>query len=89
MPRLKILDPKTLPTDIEYWFLIAADTVTANSGAEVAIATMVNPITKSDIPNFLANLEAESTTNVAPPHNPTTAAKRMKESSMMFCLSEY
>ena len=69
-PRLKMLDPTILPTEIADWPLKAAETVTANSGAEVAIATTVNPITKSESPNFLAILEAASTTQVAPPQRP-------------------
>ena len=62
-----MLDPITLPTEMAGWSLNAADTVTANSGADVAIATTVRPITKSESPNFLASFEAESTTQEAPP----------------------
>ena len=66
------MEPRTLPTEIECWSLNAADIVTANSGAEVAIATIVKPITKSDKPNFRAIFEAESTTQLAPPQSPKT-----------------
>jgi len=38
-----------------------AITEEANSGREVPIATTVKPITNSDTPNILANLEAETT----------------------------
>ena len=67
IPRLKMFDPITFPTEIAGWSLKAAETVTANSGADVAIATTVRPITKSESPNFLAIFDAESTTQDAPP----------------------
>ena len=70
IPRLNIFEPSTFPTDIESWPLKAAEIVTANSGAEVAMATIVKPITKSERPNFLAIFEADSTIQEAPPHNP-------------------
>jgi hypothetical protein len=71
-PKLKILDPTTLPTEIEDCPLNEAETLTANSGAEVAIATTVKPITSSESPNLLAMFEADSTTQIAPIHKPTT-----------------
>lgn len=70
IPRLKILDPSTFPTDIACWSLKAADIETANSGADVAMATIVSPITRSERPNLRAIFEAETTTQVAPPQSP-------------------
>ena len=70
IPRLKIFEPTTLPTDIAASPDKAAETVTANSGADVANATTVNPITNSDKPNFFAILDAETTILTAPPHKP-------------------
>jgi len=64
------LEPTIFPTEIADCPRKAADTVTANSGADVAIATMVKPITKSESPNLRAILEAASTTHVAPPQSP-------------------
>ena len=80
IPRLKMLLPTTLPTEIEGWFFNAAETVTANSGAEVAIATTVNPITRSDKPNFFAIREAESTIQEAPNHKPMIVTVIIKKS---------
>ena len=78
-PKLKILDPTTLPTEIDDCPRKAAETVTANSGAEVAIATTVKPITSSDSPNRLAMLEADSTTQIAPTHKPATDTSIINE----------
>ena len=50
-PKLKILEPTTLPIDISVWPVSAALMVTANSGADVPKATTVNPITQSEIFN--------------------------------------
>ena len=44
----------------------AAVILTAASGAEVPIATIVNPITNCGIPNFAAILAAPSTNQSAP-----------------------
>ena len=51
---LKILDPTILPTDIELCFLKAAKADVASSGSEVPKATILIPITTSDIPKNLA-----------------------------------
>lgn len=83
IPKLNILDPRTLPTDIACWSRIAAEIVTANSGADVAIATIVKPITRSDIPNFRAIFEAESTTQTAPPQSPATESDNINRSSII------
>ena len=65
-PKLKILDPMTLPIDISVWPVIAARIVTANSGAEVPNATTVSPITRSEILNEWAISDAASTSQSAP-----------------------
>ena len=67
-PRLKMLDPTTLPTEISPCPCNEAESVTANSGAEVPKATTVRPITISDMPNCLPMREADSTTQSAPFH---------------------
>ena len=78
MPKLKMFDPITFPTEIACWSLNAAEIVTANSGEDVAIATIVNPITKSDKPNCLAIFEAESTTHEAPNQRPKIVTAKIK-----------
>lgn len=77
IPRLNIFEPITFPTEIECLSWSAADIVTANSGAEVAIATIVNPITRSESPNLFAIFEDESTIHEAPPQRPTTENPRI------------
>jgi hypothetical protein len=67
-PRLKIFEPTTFPIEILDFPAIAALIVTANSGAEVPIATTVKPITRSETPKFRANREADSTRKSAPFH---------------------
>ena len=52
----------------------------------MAIATIVNPITKSDKPNLLAIFEAESTIHEAPPHNPTMEKIRINMLNMIIHL---
>ena len=47
---LKMFDPTTLPTAISVWRRKAAMTLVASSGSEVPTATMVSPITASEIP---------------------------------------
>ena len=56
-----------MPTEIVSFPAKAADIETANSGAEVPIATTVRPTTNSERPNFFAIREADSTTQTAPP----------------------
>ena len=68
-PRLKILEPITLPIDISVCPVSAALIVTANSGAEVPNATTVSPTTKSDIFKLCAISAAESTSQSAPFHS--------------------
>ncbi len=65
-PRLKILEPTTLLTEISAFPAKTALIVTANSGAEVPKATMVRPITKSEIPREYAMCEADVTTQSEP-----------------------
>ena len=72
IPRLNILDPTTLPTEIDNLPAKAADIETANSGADVPMATTVRPITNWESPNFFAIREADSTTQTAPPQRAKT-----------------
>ena len=65
-PRLKMLDPTMLPTEIESRPSKAATSVTPNSGAEVPKATTVSPMTSWEIPIRSARAAAESTTYFAP-----------------------
>ena len=69
-PRIKrmlsMLLPTTLPTERSALPVIAALMLTAASGIEVPIATMVRPITICGILNFFAMLEAPSTKKSAP-----------------------
>ena len=67
-PRLNMLLPTILPTEISACSRIAANVVTANSGAEVPNATIVRPIMISEIPSFSAIAEADSTSHRAPHH---------------------
>ena len=67
MPRLKIFDPTMLAREISERPLKAAVAVTKNSGADVPMATMVNPMTSSEIPNFLAMADAASTVPLGAP----------------------
>ena len=61
-----MLLPTILPMVISALPFKAADTLTAASGSEVPIATMVRPITSCGIPNFSANRLAPSTNQSAP-----------------------
>ena len=81
IPRLNILEPITLPTEIAGWSRKAAEIVTANSGADVAMATTVNPITRSERPSLRAIFEAESTTHTAPPQSPKAVIIKIRTSS--------
>ena len=65
-PRLKMLEPTMLPTEMSPWPFNAAMIVTANSGAEVPSATTVRPMTSSEMPSRLDSREADSTTQCAP-----------------------
>ena len=49
---LKILEPITFPIIISGFFFLAATIAVANSGKDVPMAIIVNPITFSDIPNI-------------------------------------
>ena len=80
-PRLNMLEPTTLPTEMSAWPRNAAFTVTANSGAEVPNATMVRPMTSSDIPSRLAKCAAPSTSQTAPHQSPRTVATIISMSS--------
>ena len=52
-PKLNMFEPTTFPIEIVSLPINAALIVTANSGADVPIATTVSPITKSEILNGL------------------------------------
>jgi hypothetical protein len=67
---LKIFDPTTAQTAISVCFLSAAITLTANSGNEVPIATIVTQINASGKPKFEAIDTALSTIIFHPPINP-------------------
>ena len=73
-----ILLPKTLPIAISELPLKLARILITSSGAEVPKETIVRPMTKSEILNFLAIDEAPSTSRSAPLiriTNPTTKSK--------------
>ena len=61
-----MLLPTTFPIEISAFPLIAALMLTAASGMDVPIATMVRPITICGILNLFAMLEAPSTKKSAP-----------------------
>ena len=61
-----ILLPKILPMAMSVFPWMLAIMLTINSGADVPNATMVSPITKDEMPNFLATEEAPSTKKLAP-----------------------
>jgi hypothetical protein len=73
-PRLKMFEPITLLTEIFSLPSNAAMMVTANSGADVPMATMVYPITSSDKPTRRAIRAAELTIQVLPIQRPAIAA---------------
>ena len=56
----------TLPNASSALPLIAAITLTTNSGADVPNATTVKPITKSEIPKRFATADAPSVKALAP-----------------------
>ena len=64
--RLKISDPIMLLIAISLEPAIAADTLTASSGALVPIATIVRPMTTPGTFNFPATAELPSTKKSAP-----------------------
>ena len=63
---LNKLLPTTFPIEIFALPFNAEAKLTAVSGADVPIATTVNPIINSDIPNLFAIFEADSTKKSAP-----------------------
>jgi len=56
-----MLEPITLPSAMSLWPLAAATTEEASSGSEVPTATMVSPISSSDMPHARANAIAACT----------------------------
>ncbi len=76
-----ILLPTTLPMVISALPFKAAEILTAASGRDVPIATMVSPMTSWGIPNLSAMLDAPSTNQSAPfikSTNPTTSNPNCK-----------
>ena len=71
---LKILEPMTLPTAKSGVPLRAETRLTNSSGAEVPAATMVRPMTISDMFTLRATAEAPSTRRSAPHSTRTTPA---------------
>ena len=63
---LEILDPIIFPKDMSEFPFMLAKTETINSGAEVPKATIVKPITKLEMPNFLA-IDEEPSINISAP----------------------
>ena len=63
---LKILLPTTLPIAISALPLIDDSRLITNSGADVPKATIVSPITKSEIRNFFATAAEPSVSALAP-----------------------
>jgi hypothetical protein len=63
---LKIFEPTIFPTAISLCHFLAAITDVASSGRDVHTATIVKPMTISDIPNVRAIATAPST-NIFPP----------------------
>lgn len=64
--RLNILDPTTLLTASSLLPVIDADTLTAVSGSDVPIATIVSPIIIDGTCSLFATLELPSTKKSAP-----------------------
>ena len=76
--RLKILDPTTLLTASSLFCTREAVTLTAVSGSEVPIATIVRPMMMGGTFNFFAMLELPSTKKSAPftrKANPTASSR--------------
>ena len=73
-----MLEPTTLPMEMSALPLTAPMKLTTISGAEVPIPTMVNPITNSLIPIFLARLDEPSTSISAPPTMRKSPAMSMR-----------
>lgn len=68
-PRLNILDPTMFHTDSDQLQFIADIADKNNSGADVPIAKIVNPINKGDNLNILATLTLEFINLSAENHN--------------------
>ena len=80
--RLKIFEPVTLLSAISLEPLIAAEVLTASSGALVPIATMVNPIITPGTLKVRASEELPSTKKSAPfisVANPTARNKMFRK----------
>ncbi len=76
---LKMFDPTMLPTAISVCLRNAAITLVASSGSDVPTATMVSPITASEMPNSRAMVVALSTRKPAPITRATSPAPVMTQ----------
>ena len=88
--RLKILDPTTLLIANSLLCAIEAVTLTAVSGSDVPIATIVSPIMMDGTFSFFATLELPSTKKSAPlirRTNPTTRQPITASSGALFIIS--
>jgi hypothetical protein len=83
-----IFDQIIFPSTISLASFTLPITFTTNSGADVPNATIVSPITKSDICNFFANDDAPSTRKSAPfikRINHRTMRTRERNILFLFC----
>ena len=74
-----MFEPTTLPTAISVCLRIVATIEVASSGSEVPTATMVRPITASDMPKVRAIRVALSTRSRAPITSRTSPARVMPQ----------
>ena len=84
--RLKILDPTTFPIAISLLPLIAAERLTASSGALVPNATIVSPITIVGMCIRFAIDEAPSTKKSAPFTSSTNPTIKYKTGMIIICI---
>ena len=86
MQILKILLPTMLPTRRSVSPRLEALMVVISSGRDVPKAMIVRAMMRSEIPTAVAILEAELTTNSAPPTTPTRPTMvRRKEIPSLYC----
>ena len=84
---LKILLPTTLPIAISALPLMDDNKLMTNSGADVPKATMVKPITKSEIRNFFATAAEPSVNALAPIRISANPPIKQIKSNMYFILN--
>ena len=83
---LNMLLPTTLPNASSALSFNAAVTLTTSSGADVPIATIVRPITRSEMPKRLATAEAPSVNALAPMSINPSPSKRIRMSIIFVML---